>query len=208
MWNQKRPPWYEAILQLLEPILPTVSKTVISAVHTGASMYQAMSIVLACFSQLWQCVDSCVSRIAYLVQELLPVNVHPIGNSCLLQLLLSSLYSELLRISECQKKEVKFADCAVTKDPLVHKNSVCSFDGTTSTEEAIALAIAEALCSIDEDNKHTEQIDEFIEQAKYYSNTEDDQLGGCKRVENSQQIEMLTSDVLMSKFGKRSLKVF
>lgn len=41
-----------------------------------------------------------------------------------------------------------------------------SFDGSLSSVSSVALAIAEALCSIDEENKHTEQIQNFIKQTQ------------------------------------------
>ncbi|KAI4457536.1 hypothetical protein MML48_7g00003443 [Holotrichia oblita] len=218
VWNQKRPPYFEAIIDLINPILPPITRTVINAVKTGASMYQAMSIVLACFSQLWDCINPIIPLISHLIHDLLPAEITPIGNSALLQLLLSALYTDLLRKSEAiEKKQVKFAkvqtqdEVAVatpSKNPLSHKNSICSFDGTGGTEDGIALAVAEALCSIDEDNKHTEQIQEFLEQAK--QSLEDDLIEneGCGRVETTHQIiEILASDVLMSHYGKKSLKV-
>ncbi|GJQ69311.1 hypothetical protein Trydic_g6444 [Trypoxylus dichotomus] len=215
IWNQKRPAWYEAIIDLITPILSPITRTVINAVKTGASMYQAMSIILACFSQLWDCINPAIPVVAHLIHELLPADVTPIGNSALLQLLLSALYSDLLKKSEViQKKQVKFARASIydeatpAKDPLVHKNSICSFDGTVSTEDAIALAVAEAICSIDEDNKHTEQIGEFLEQARQCLDDDIVHSDGCRRVERIQQsVEILASDILMSQYGKRSLKI-
>lgn len=218
MWNQKKPPWFEAIIDLINPILSPITATVINAVKTGASIYQAMSIVLACFSQLWDCITSSVPLIARIIQDLLPVDITPIGNSTLLQLVLSALYSNLQKKSELiQKKQVKFDKTPIhdettcvkpTKGFLTHKNSVCSFDGTVSTDDTIALAVAEALCSIDEDDKHTEQISEFINQAKESLETDMVEHDGHKRVETIQQMtEILVGDILMNKYGKKSLKV-
>lgn len=40
VWNQKRPPWLEAILHLIYPVLDPVIHMLIVAVQTGATMYQ------------------------------------------------------------------------------------------------------------------------------------------------------------------------
>ncbi|CAH0559714.1 unnamed protein product [Brassicogethes aeneus] len=65
VWNQIRPSWYEAILNLISPLLPTISYIVINAVKTGASMYQAMSIILASFSQFLECTNPALTKIAF-----------------------------------------------------------------------------------------------------------------------------------------------
>lgn len=40
VWNQKRPPWLEAILHLIYPVLDPIIHMLIVAVQTGATMYQ------------------------------------------------------------------------------------------------------------------------------------------------------------------------
>lgn len=42
VWNQKRPPWLEAILHLIYPVLDPVIHMLIVAVQTGATMYQVI----------------------------------------------------------------------------------------------------------------------------------------------------------------------
>lgn len=186
-------------------------------------MYQAMSIVLACFSQLWDCVNPVFAHIAALLQDILPLSVTPLGHSTLLQLLVSALYSELLKRSQEQKKSIKFSvdhtksevvanGCEkqpstsnIEKDAMEHKSSITSFDGTIHTVESIALALAEALCSIDEDNKHTEQIEQFLDDVK---ESLSDLHGRAKDAEhNSQAVEVMASDLLSTSYGKRNLKV-
>ncbi|KAF2900309.1 hypothetical protein ILUMI_05877 [Ignelater luminosus] len=182
-------------------------------------MYQAMTIILACFIQLWDCIDLAVPRVAFLLQDIIPVDIVPLGKSALLQILISAMYNELLVKAESNKKDVKFAEgtkedsSSVINIPLKkqltleHNNSVCSFDGANSSTEAVALAVAEALCSIDEDNKHTEEIDDLLEQAKQSLEINSIQSEGCKRVEQSLQMsEVLVSDLLMTSEGNRSLK--
>lgn len=172
-------------------------------------MYQAMSIVLGCYSQLWECIHQSVPQIAALIQDLLPGSVMPIGKSVLLHILNAALYSELLTKSENIKKELRFVEATPAKEKCMdHKNSITSFDGTVNTPEAITLAIAEALCSIDEDNKHTEEINEILNQSAELLSEINDANEGCKRVEqNIHTCEVLASDLLETNEGKRSLKV-
>lgn len=49
-----------------------------------------------------------------------------------------------------------------------------SFDGSLTTISSIAMALAEALCSIDEDSKHTEQIKQFLKQTTQTIENEED----------------------------------
>ncbi|XP_063912179.1 uncharacterized protein LOC135129022 isoform X1 [Zophobas morio] len=211
VWNQIRPPWYESILTFIKPLLPTITRTVINAIQTGASMYQAMLVILGCYSQLWDCVNTVLPRVSTLIQDLLPADVTPLNHSALIQILISALYTELLRQSELeQNKKVKFSGVPAETPAKVpeHKNSITSFEGSCSSPGDIALAVAESLCSIDEDNKHTDQIEEFLEQVKDSLEMFDDSgEEGSSRVEGSEQItEVLVSDILMTMHGKKSLK--
>lgn len=183
-------------------------------------MYQAMSLVLACFSQLWDCVNPVLPKIASLIQDILPVDVIPLRHSALLQVLVSALYTELIVKSKGEtQKAVRFEDQATTvqeennvnqlrdANNYANKKSSSSFDGTANSAEAIALAVAEALCSIDEDNKHTEQIDEFLDQVKADAEM-NEALQEHVPLEQSQvRLEILASDLLMTQYGKSSLKV-
>ncbi|XP_017769023.1 PREDICTED: uncharacterized protein KIAA0825 [Nicrophorus vespilloides] len=172
VWNQIRPAWYLSITDLIQPHLSPIIGTVLSAMETGASMYQACSIVLQSFVQIWQCLHPAFTRITQLLQDLLPTSVTPLGDSVLLHLLISALYSELLKMKEEQ-----------------------------------AMGLGEALCGVDEDNKHTKEIQELLEEATNCMEYEPD-TKGCKRVEDNLQIlEILVSDILMTDCGKRSLKV-
>ncbi|EEZ98750.1 uncharacterized protein LOC658339 [Tribolium castaneum] len=210
VWNQIRPPWYESILNLVTPLLSSICKTVVNAVQTGASMYQAMLIILGSYGQLWDCVDSALPRVATLIQDILPAEITSLNHSALVQILISALYSELLRQSELpSNKQVTFADSAVSPPAkqTEHKKSVTSFEGTFSSENDVALAVAESLCSIDEDNKHTDQIEEFLEQVKENLELFEDSVEGSSRVEGSEQVtEVLVSEILMTTHGKKSLK--
>lgn len=205
VWNQIRPPWYEAILTFVEPLLPVTSETVINAIQTDASMYQAMKLILACFSQFWDCIHWSLPQIANLLQEHIQVDVIPLNHSCLLQILVSALYTFLLKKSEKCPKEVRFAESPKEKKT---EKAVSSFDATNSNPESIALAVAEALCSIDEDNKHTDQIEDLLEQVKNSRRNLASTSQGSSRIESSQQTaEIIVSDILMTFNGKESLKV-
>lgn len=190
MWNQIRPPWFEAFLYLVSPILPTITKTIIKSLQTGASIYQAMLITLGCFSQLWDCINGVLPRISNLIQDSLPANVVPLNHSALIQILISALYSDLLRQSE-----------------LIYPKNVKFSPGTSmaQSEGELALTIAESLCSIDEDNKHTDQIEEFLEQVK--ENLEPSENAFFKVESIDQVTEVLVSDILMTSHGKKSLKI-
>lgn len=43
VWNQKRPPWFEAIIHLVYPVLDPIVHMLISAVQTGATVYQVFT---------------------------------------------------------------------------------------------------------------------------------------------------------------------
>lgn len=73
--------------------------------------------------------------------------------------------------------------------------------------ESISLAIAEGLCSIDEDNKHTEEIDTLLKTAQKQLELEEESKG-CEAVEFSQQMaEVVVSELLLTTEGKKALKV-
>lgn len=135
-----------------------------------------------------------------MLQDIIPNDITPLNNSALIQILISALYSEMLQFCE-DKETVRFS----TPNK---KNSITSLEPAFSSVENIALAVAEALCTIDEDNKHTDQLEEFLEQVKDNLFTCDFSLEGCKRVDTMSLVsEVLVSDLLATKNGKHSLKV-
>ncbi|KAL3276160.1 hypothetical protein HHI36_020879 [Cryptolaemus montrouzieri] len=205
VWNQIRPAWFIAVTDLVKPLLPKTIKTTIDAIKTGASMYQAMSIILACFSYFWDCLDSTLYRVTSMIQDMLPSSTTPLSQSVLLQTLIASLYSELLKIS-AEKHAPKTQN--EKKDEHSYPSTSVLFDGTNGTDGEIALALAEALCSIDEDNKHTDQIDEFLQQTKESVEVTDFEEKGSSRLEGSVQMcESLISDILTTDHGKQNLKI-
>lgn len=182
-------------------------------------MYQAMSLVLAYFAQMWDCVNPTLSKVASLIQDILPIDVIPLGHSALLQILISALYTELItKYKGCAQKSVKFFSDQTT---VQEENSVnqlrdlkvdgskesTSLDGPAYSADSIALAVAEALCSIDEDNKHTEQIEEFLNQVKIDVEMNEALNEHVPLEQSAVRLEILASDLLMMQYGKSTLKV-
>lgn len=103
-----------------------------------------MSQALTYFTELLICLPSSVLTLSNFLTELLPANIHPMGQSIFLQLLLSALYTELINSSEKQ----------------------LMIPGQVPIDSKILLNIrdqlAEALCYIDEDDKHAQQMAEFV----------------------------------------------
>ncbi|XP_037905306.1 uncharacterized protein LOC119647992 isoform X2 [Hermetia illucens] len=221
VWNQKRPPWLEAILHFVYPTLDCVVQMLINAAETGASMYQAMSLAITCLSEIWDCIPDGVQKIALLLEEIVPVSVKLLGDSVLMQILLSALYTRLLTAAENE------ADKNLSEeDP--------------ASRATLYYALAEAICSIDEDNKHTDQIVLLLKQIresnwKYsfasswlHDNSDMDAMDTIKiddledglqetsvfhladdfDVESAEHIpQLLASDVLISNVGKQCLKI-
>ncbi|XP_050514797.1 uncharacterized protein KIAA0825 homolog [Diabrotica virgifera virgifera] len=207
VWNQIRPPWYEAILNFSSPIIPLATDTVINAIQTGATMYQAMSLILACFSHFWDCVNPALYRVSCILQESILTDIVPLNNSTLVQILVSALYSHLLKKSQEVKKEVRIDEN--TEPTSSRQLSVVSVgtDNVNSSPEAIALATAECLCSIDEDNKHTNQIEEFLEHIKLNSKFAEGEGNISSRLEANQHFaEVVVSEILGTSSGRNSLK--
>ncbi|RVE48114.1 hypothetical protein evm_007301 [Chilo suppressalis] len=104
----------------------------------------------------------------------------------------------------------------------VSTSSSLSFDGSHSAPSSIALAIAEALCSIDEDDKHTQELILLVNQSKK-TFTLSNQFGledfpefaelfeegdvPASNAERSSDAGALTSQILMSGPGRDCLRV-
>ena len=112
-----------------------------------------MSLALACLMELHVCAPFGVLRTALAMNEKIPAHCRPIGGSVLLQIMSAALYTALLKVTTPIKPE--------TEGNLMDlKTEPGSFD--PNDKSASALALAEALCSIDEDNKHTVQIEDLM----------------------------------------------
>uniref|UniRef100_A0A1A9ZA38 Uncharacterized protein n=1 Tax=Glossina pallidipes TaxID=7398 RepID=A0A1A9ZA38_GLOPL len=142
VWNQKRPPWLEAIMHFVYPVLDCVVEMLINAVEAGATMYQAMSLALTCISEMWDCLPDGLYKVTSLLQDVIPVSTRPLSDSVLLQVMFAALYTELVKRAEQYEKN------------------------SNDVKAALSYTISEAICSIDEDDKHTDQIELFLKQAK------------------------------------------
>lgn len=112
-----------------------------------------MSLALTCFVDLSVCIPVGILRFANAMENAIPVHCHPIGKSVNIQLFCIALYSAL------------FEDSISTSEKSDNTNDFDSLRSFTVSHSfdphdrcATAVALAEALCSIDEDNKHTDQI--------------------------------------------------
>ncbi|XP_014094985.1 uncharacterized protein [Bactrocera oleae] len=142
VWNQKRPPWLEAVMHFVYPVLNCVVDMLVNAVEAGASMYQAMSLALTCVSEMWDCIPESLYKVTILLQDIIPVSTRPLGDSVLMQVVFAALYTDLIRKAKFYENKNK-----------MEKASTC-------------YSISEAICCIDEDDKHTDQIDLFLKQTR------------------------------------------
>lgn len=114
-----------------------------------------MSLAIGCFAELYVTVSTPVLRAAFALNDNIPAHCQPIGGNVLLQILCATLYTTLLEVSAKGKSDPQNTpSCANTNCELSPFNP---YDRSTA-----ATALAEAICSIDEDNKHTAQIDSFL----------------------------------------------
>lgn len=115
-----------------------------------------MSLAIGCFTELYVTASSPVLRAAFALNDNIPAHCRPIGGNVLLQVLCAALYSTLLDVSSRSKNEAQ-------DTPTSGDSSCCELSPFNPYDRSTAAtALAEAICSIDEDNKHTAQIDSFL----------------------------------------------
>jgi len=114
-----------------------------------------MSLAIGCFTELYVTASTPVLRIALALNRNIPAHCRPIGGNVLLQILCVALYSALLDVSTKDKSDRQ--DTSNSADTSCELSPFNPYDRSTA-----ATALAEAICSIDEDNKHTAQIDSFL----------------------------------------------
>lgn len=114
-----------------------------------------MSLAIGCFAELYVTASTPVLRAAFALNDNIPAHCRPIGGNVLLQVLCAALYSTLLDVSTKGKNESN--DTPSSGDVCCEMSPFNPYDRSTA-----ATALAEAICSIDEDNKHTSQIDSFL----------------------------------------------
>lgn len=114
-----------------------------------------MSLAIGCFAELYVTVSTPILRAAFTINDNIPAHCRPIGGNVLLQVLCAALYSTLLDASTMNKDECQGTPSS--EDTNCELSPFNPYDRSTA-----ATALAEAICSIDEDNKHTAQIDSFL----------------------------------------------
>ncbi|XP_045766028.1 uncharacterized protein LOC123867806 isoform X1 [Maniola jurtina] len=239
VWCDRRPPWLAGLLAVAGTFLQFIPSVLVNAVQTGASMYQTMSLCLTCISRTLDCIPRCFVNATSTLESALPSNVAPVGGSLLLQMLITIAYEQLQIWAQREAAKEKAVANGEAHDMNVkHKprpkhvrissqnrtitSSSTSFDGSLSSPSSIALAIAEALCSIDEDHKHTSEIEALVAQTKK-TYTVSDNFGledfpefaeffeegkvPASDAERASDAAALTSQILMTSAGRDSLRV-
>ncbi|CAH2070976.1 unnamed protein product, partial [Iphiclides podalirius] len=240
VWCDRRPPWLAGILAIVGTALQFVPPILVNAIQTGASMYQTMSLCLTCISRSMDCIPRCFANAASVLGKTLPPGVGPVGGSLLLQMMVTVTYEELQKWAkreaanegnvangevhnlDAKQKRSKAKQVRIRSLANTNASSSVSFDGVHSSPSSIALAIAEALCSIDEDDKHTQEIatlvskttrafelsdqfglDDFPEFAQFF---EEGNVPAAN-AERSSDAAILTNQILMTSAGRDSLRV-
>lgn len=118
-----------------------------------------MSLVIACFAELYATLPPAILKTALALNDNIPAHCHPIGGNVLLHILCAALYAALLEFSKTGSVEAGDRPAPVERDRELN-----FFD--CNDKPGVAIALAEAICSIDEDDKHTAQIDDFFQLVK------------------------------------------
>lgn len=200
VWNQSRPPWLNALVKPLKIMMQPVAEVLLEAAKTGASIYQAMSLAIGCFAELYVTAPTPVLRAAFALNDNIPAHCRPIGGNVLLQVLCAALYSTLLDVSTKGRNDVH--GTPDSEDTCCELSPFNPYNRSTA-----ATALAEAICSIDEDNKHTSQIDSFLLLVKDSLGKEDQNPRNSELQNMTCVIETYTDELLFTNIGRRSLKI-
>lgn len=109
-----------------------------------------MALAISCLTEILDCLPNNLFVITSTLGEIISTEIRALGESVLMQTLFSALYTKLI---ETASKEVS------TEATALSKSSICT-------------TLAEAICSIDEDNKHTEGIQNLVSKAQNYVTAE------------------------------------
>lgn len=170
VWNQKRPPWFEAILYFVYAVLDPIVHMLVVAMQTGGTMYQAMALAISCLAEMWDCVPSCLYTVTNALTEILPTDVKPLGGSVLIQTLFAALYTKLLENIQIEEAATANTAAATTTSTTITATATATTaaaeSGASLSRATLCGMLAEAICSIDEDNKHTEALQDLIRVAR------------------------------------------
>lgn len=175
---------------------------------------------------MWDAIPDCLYTVVMCIVEILPADIKPLGDSVLIQILFCALYTKLMECASVEEVENDVPVVVNESDPNVIVRS----------KKTICQVLAECICAIDEDNKHTELLNALVNQSvesqKRMRTLESDleTSNVCRDdldvpttganathearsdeeydVENADYIsEVLASDVLTTSVGKQSVKM-
>lgn len=111
-----------------------------------------MALAISCLTEMLDCLPNNLFVITSTLGEIITTEVRPLGESVLIQTLFSALYTKFMEIAE---------------------NDIANRTGesTALSKSSICTTLAEAICSIDEDNKHTEGIQNLVAKGQTYVNS-------------------------------------
>lgn len=140
---------------------------------------------------MWDCIPDCLYTVASSLTDILPTDVKPLGKdydwliiickykygtllvsggSVLIQILFSALYTKLMEstIPDPVQPAVAVESTAQKPNRKIHNipKPKIKVIPQMSGKASICNILAEAICSIDEDNKHTDAIQLFINQTR------------------------------------------
>lgn len=108
-----------------------------------------MALAVSCLTEMLDCLPTALFVITSALGDIITTEVRPLGESVLIQTLFSALYTKLIETAD--------------KDAILNKEQ-----STALSKSSICTTLAEAICSIDEDNKHTESIRSLILKSQTY----------------------------------------
>lgn len=185
-----------------------------------------MALAISSLAEMWDCIPQSLYGVTLALGEIICSDIRPLADSVLIHTLFSALYTKLIAAAKAFEK----SDTV----PAPSTSETRSQTPATMTKSAICIMLAEASCGIDEDNKHTEAIEDLINRAKErqctdvnLTNIEDEngaealpidqmtapspsstQVPDEYDVESTEYIaDVMTSDVLTTAVGKRCMKV-
>lgn len=114
-----------------------------------------MALAITSMAEMWDCIPQSLYGVTSALGDIICTEVRPLAESVLIQVLFSALYTKLLEAAKSfpSPEEPPASDARPQTPSSMSKSAIC-------------ILLAEASCCIDEDNKHTEAINDLIRQAK------------------------------------------
>lgn len=161
-----------------------------------------MALAISCLTEMLDCLPRNFFIITSALSESISTEVRPLGESVLIQTLFSALYTKLVETSE------KDAANRSGETVALSKSSICT-------------TLSEAICSIDEDNKHTESIRNLVTRAHVGADSQSDLdmiglpespiVNPCEvefDVDSNDYVsDLICGDLLTTSVGKQCVKV-